>query len=105
MSAKPISTLDLTVQEQEHVRNALIFLKVKLGTWKCVARVLHFEETTLVNVANNKRTITANVAFRLARLVKVKVDDLITGTWPPVGMCPRCGYQDLRDTNGKRPHR
>jgi hypothetical protein len=102
VSAKPISTLDLTVQEQEHVRNALIFLRAKLGTWKCVARVLHFEETTLMNAANSKRTITANMAFRLARLVKVKVDDLISGQWPEPGLCPRCGYRDERKVDAAR---
>ncbi len=35
---------------------------------------------------------SASMAFRLARLANVTVDDLLTGKFPPPGICPHCGY-------------
>lgn len=92
MSARDISTLDLTREEQANVRKALLFLHEKIGNWKSLSKVLHFEETTVLNVGNGKRTITANMAFRLARLVGIGVDELLAGKYPRPGTCPRCGH-------------
>jgi hypothetical protein len=105
VSERELSTLDLSLVEQEHVRNALIFLKIRVNGWKPLAKVLHFEETTVINCGNGKRTITASMAFRIARLVKVPIDDLLAGKFPEADVCPRCGYRDIRDANGKRTHR
>jgi hypothetical protein len=95
--ARPITDLDLTLDEQEHVRNALLFLRVKLGGWRALTKLLKFEETTLIKSGNGSRTVTASMAFRIARLVGVSVDDLVHGKFPEPGTCPRCGYM----TNGK----
>jgi hypothetical protein len=35
------------------------------------------------------------MAFRIARLVGVSVDDLVRGKFPEPGTCPRCGYKTL----------
>lgn len=94
MSKPTVTTLDLTLQEQERVRNALHFLRVKLGDWRSLARLLHFEEMTLIQVGNGSRTATAAMAFRIARAVDVKIDDLIAGRFPEPGTCPRCGYKN-----------
>jgi hypothetical protein len=32
------------------------------------------------------------MAFRVARLATVTVDDLITGKFSPPGICPHCGH-------------
>jgi hypothetical protein len=37
--------------------------------------------------------------------VNVPIDDLLSGKYPPPGMCPRCGYTDTRTAKGKRAHR
>ncbi len=92
---REISTVDLTIEEQKHVRNALIFLRVKLGG-KSLARLLHFDETTIVHVINEHRCVSASMAFRLARVVKVGIEDLLAGKWPEPGTCPQCGYKDPR---------
>jgi len=105
MSAREISTLDLTLEEQDHVRRALWSLHARVTTWKNVGRVLKFEETTVINCANGKRTVSASMAFRVARFVKVAIDDLLAGKWPEPGTCARCGYKDSRDANGSPAHR
>jgi hypothetical protein len=88
---RPITEIDLTLEEQEHVRNALQFLRVKLGGWRSLTKLLKFEETTLIKSGNGSRTVTASMAFRIARLVGVSVDDLVHGKFPEAGTCPRCG--------------
>lgn len=93
MGRPGITELDLSAAEQEHVRNALYFMRAKFDTWRSIARLLHFEETTLVQSANGTRTVTASMAFRLARVANVKVDDLIAGRYPEPGLCPRCMFR------------
>jgi hypothetical protein len=93
VSRPTVTTLDLSVDEQEHVRNAIHFLRLKLGTWKSLARLLHFEEITLTQSADGSRSVTASMAFRIARVANIKVDELITGHFPVPGTCPRCGYK------------
>ena len=93
MSKPTVTELDLKLDEQEHVRNALHFLRAKFGTWKSIARTLHFEEVTVIQIANGTRTVTASMAFRLARVLAVGVDDLVGGRFPEPGVCPRCGYR------------
>jgi hypothetical protein len=96
VSRLDLSTTDLSLEEQAHVRNALTFLHAKLETWKSVARLLRFEKTTVLNVGNGVRTATASMAFRIARVVGVSVDDLLAGKFPEPGTCPRCGYKAAR---------
>jgi hypothetical protein len=102
MSERTISTLDLTEQEQENVRNVLYFLRIRLDGWKYLGKLLHFDETTIIHVANGRRAVCASMAFRVGRVVKVSIDDLLAGKFPQPGECPRCGYRDSRPANGKR---
>ncbi len=97
MSAREIKTLDLSLEEQEHVRNAIAFLRIKLEGWGPLAKMLHFDSTTLIHVVNERRAVCASMAFRVARFVGVGIDDLLAGKWPEAGMCPRCGYKDKRE--------
>lgn len=93
---REITTADLTLEEQEHVRNALAFLHVKLESWKSLGKLLHFDQTTLMHVVSDRRAVCASMAFRVARVVGVGIDDLLAGKWPEPGTCPRCGYKDAR---------
>jgi hypothetical protein len=36
--------------------------------------------------------VSASLAVRVARLVKVGIDDLLAGKYPPPGACPHCGH-------------
>lgn len=105
MSDREITTADLTLGEQEHVRNAIIRVRLQFGGLKMLAQVLHFDHTTLIHVCKERRAVTASMAFRLARLLGVGIDDLLAGKWPGDGSCPRCGYKDIRDANGRATHR
>ena len=72
---------DLTPSEQSAVRVALRFLKTRAGGWEALARVLHFGPSTLGNVASERtrKTPTASMALRIARLAQVTVDDVLAG--------------------------
>lgn len=89
-------TLDLDAQEQTNVRAALAFLRFKFCGWETLSTMLHFDPTTLIHVVKGRRAVCASLAFRIARLVKVKVDDLLAGKFPEAGACPHCGREDPR---------
>jgi hypothetical protein len=82
--------IDLTETEQANVRAALRFLRYRAGGWKAMAPVLGFKKKTLTNVSEG-RAVSANMAFRVARLAGVPVDDLLTGKFPLPGACAHCG--------------
>jgi plasmid maintenance system antidote protein VapI len=82
---------DLTKEEQEHVRAALRFLAVRFGTMGMMAKALHFQVDTLRHAMDGKESVSPTMAFRLARLAAVGVDDLLAGRYPVPGTCPHCG--------------
>lgn len=79
---------DLTVEEQRNVRAAVRFLRVRFGGWVPLTKVLRFTRSTL-----QKDAPTPAVAFRVARLAKVAVDDVLAGRFPAPGTCPHCGHR------------
>ncbi len=83
---------DLSPKEQTNVRTALKFLRTRSGTWAALASALGFGETTLTNAAHAHTGVSARMAFRVARLAKVGVDDVLAGRFPAVGTCPYCGH-------------
>ena len=82
---------DLTLTEQKHVRTAIRALRRKVGAWGPLADALHAKYDTIEKVVNGRRAVTASLAFRVARLAGVPVDDLLAGQYLP-GACPRCGH-------------
>ena len=92
MTARKLSTADLSLEEQEHVRNALILVRLQFGGGKALAQMLRFDHATIIHVCRSRRSVTASMAFRVARLVGVSIDDLLAGRFPAPGTCPRCGY-------------
>jgi hypothetical protein len=82
---------DLTAQEQAHVRAALRFLRVRCGGVGVLAKTLRFTEATVRHVVEG-RAVSAAMAFRVARLAGVGVDELLGGQYPPPGTCPHCGH-------------
>lgn len=91
---RKLTALDMTPVEQEHVRAALDVLWMKLGSWKRVASALHFDPKALQNVSHHHRAATASIAFRTARLMGLKIDDLINGRFPGSGTCVECGHHE-----------
>lgn len=94
--SRRITTSDLSLEEQVHVRNALLLMRTKVGGWRSLSKLLRFDETTVIKSGNGSRTITASMAFRLARALGVTVDDLLRGRVTDLATCPRCGYEDSR---------
>ena len=82
---------DLTTKEQEHVRTALRFLRARCGTWAAVSKALRLGESTASNVAAGA-AVSPLLAFRIARLAKVSVDDVLAGRFPDPHACPHCGH-------------
>ena len=87
---------DLTADEQTNVRAALRFLHLRCGTWATAAKALRMAESSVANIAIGRRVVTPGVTFRVARLFKVGVDDLLAGRFPPPGTCPHCGHRTER---------
>jgi hypothetical protein len=83
---------DLTQEEQEHVRAAMRFLAIRFGTMGLMSKALRFQVDTLRHVMDGKESVSPTMAFRLARLAAVGVDDLLAGKYPVEGMCPHCGH-------------
>lgn len=85
------ATADLTSDEQEHVRRALRFLRVRCGGWAALAKVLRFTRGTVQDAGLNQGAVSASLAFRVARLTKMSIDDVLGGKFPPPKACPNCG--------------
>jgi plasmid maintenance system antidote protein VapI len=86
-----MTTMDLTTAEQTHVRTALRFLRSRCGTWANVGKVLGVKPVTLGHIVGGT-AVTPTLAFRVARFVKVSVDDVLAGRFPAPGTCPHCGH-------------
>jgi hypothetical protein len=83
--------INLSTEEQERVRAAMRFLRVRAGGWKGLAPALGFAKRTLINVKQRAKNVSPTMALRVARFAGVSVDDLLAGKFPPAGSCPHCG--------------
>ena len=82
-----MTRLGLTASEQAHVLTAVRFLRARCGGWAPLVRALGFSRVTLTKGASPA------VAFRVARLAGVGVDELLAGKYPPPGTCAHCGHR------------
>lgn len=85
---------ELTADQEEYVRAALRFARVRYGAWKRLAKALGMKHFTLWQATQRRRRRpTAGLALRVARLVGVPVEDVLSGAWPKDGQCPTCWRQ------------
>ena len=89
---------DLTAQEQANVRTALKHLRLRCGGWDALSKALRFKKKTLAHAVRPHGTVTASVAFRIARLAGVSIDELLAGAYPAPGTCPYCGHVKVDET-------
>jgi hypothetical protein len=82
----------LTEKEQRHVRTALRFLRLRVGAWAPVAEALRVKADTLDKVVRARRSVTAGLAYSVARLTEVSIDDLLAGALLSPRTCPHCGH-------------
>lgn len=80
----------LTEKEQANVRKAPRYFACRAGGWRPMQEALSFKKT-LTNVSEGHNGVRPNLAFRLARMAGVAVDDVLNGTFPPAEACPHCG--------------
>ncbi|MFI5302178.1 MAG: hypothetical protein ACHREM_29150 [Polyangiales bacterium] len=88
---------DLTAKEQAHVRAAINFLRFRFGTVRSLAAVLRVNNSTLKHVRVG-RLVTPLIAFRVALLASVSIDELLAGRFPEAGTCPHCGRPGMQST-------
>jgi hypothetical protein len=87
---------DLTAIEQTNVRAALRFMRARCGTWAAVSKALKLGDSTASNVAAGA-AVSPLLAFRVARLAKVGVDDVLAGRFPDPRCCPHCGHVRIEE--------
>lgn len=85
---------DFTPEQEGHVREALRYLRVRCRGLEAASMALHVDERTLSRTLAGHR-VSAVLAVRLAKLLRVGVDDVLTGRIVPPGICPHCGH-DVR---------
>ena len=84
--------MKLTDREQRHVRTALRFLRHKVGGWEPLAAALDMKTDSVVKIVNARgRDVTARLAYSVARLTDVSIDDLLSGALLSPRTCPHCG--------------
>jgi hypothetical protein len=64
-----------------------------MGGWAPVSKMLRFKDTSLSAIATGHKPVSTTLVLRIAKFVKVGVDDLLTGTFPAPGACPMCGHR------------
>ncbi len=83
--------MKLDGKEQKHVRTALRFLRYKIGGWQPLADALGLKADSLSKVLRGARDVTAKLAYSVARLTDVSIDDLLAGALLVPRTCPHCG--------------
>lgn len=83
--------MDLDEKEQNHVRTAMRVLALRLGGSIVLAKAVRLQRNTTNKIARGARIVTPTLAFRVARLAGVTLDDLLAGRVVPQGACRFCG--------------
>ena len=94
----------LTAQEREHLANVVRLLRVRHGNAKKLAALLGCSERTVEMATTWRRTGSADLAVRVARLLGVCVTAIISGGWPRVGECPYCRHVRRERSRAKVQH-
>lgn len=91
---------DLDLKEQGHVRVALLILRRRLGGWTALAQILRIHSKHVQKIVRGTSAVTATIAFRVARLLSVPVDELLSGKFAGAEVCRHCGRApDFSDEN------
>lgn len=73
------------------MRTALRFLRFRVGGWQPLADALGTKADTIGKVLRGGRDVTAKLAYSVARLTDVSIDDLLAGALLSPRTCPHCG--------------
>lgn len=64
---------------------------LRFGTNKLLRQALHCKKDSIQQLVMGKYAVSANMAFKVARLAAVPFDDVTSGRYRVKGMCPHCG--------------
>ncbi len=81
----------LDVKEQEGVRLALRALWLRAGGWAPVAGALCYTLDAVEKVMNGRRGVSLRLAYRVAEVAGLPIEDGVAGRFKPSGRCPLCG--------------
>ena len=73
------------------MRTALRFMRFKVGGWQPLADALGVKADSIGKVLRGARDVTAKLAYSVARLTDVSIDDLLSGALLSPRTCPHCG--------------
>ena len=79
----------MTKEEHDGVRRAVRVLRAQLGAG-ALAKALHADRKGLRRLLDGG-SATPDLAFRVARLAGVGVDDVLASRFPGPDTCPHCG--------------
>jgi hypothetical protein len=90
--SKPFHGFRLSADEQENIRQAMLALHVKYGSWRLVAEAMGVQPKTIKNAMGKSQAPGPVMALRAAKLAGVPYDELVAGKYPRhAGQCPLCG--------------
>jgi CI repressor-like protein len=72
-------------------RNALRFLRARMGGEANLASALKVSRKTLDTVCAKGGRPSAGLVIRAARVAGASVEELLSGHFPAPGVCPYCG--------------
>jgi transcriptional regulator with XRE-family HTH domain len=73
------------------VRTALRFLRHRVGGWQPLADALGMKADDISKLLCGRRDVTAKLAYSVALLTDVSIDDLLAGALLSPRTCPHCG--------------
>lgn len=80
----------LTQEQQANVRRALSKLVRRYGTFARLAAAMGMSIHGLMKARSPSRPQSPRLTIIVARVAECSVDDILTATWPPPVVCPRC---------------
>jgi len=82
----------LTPEEGRNLRQTLMNLRMRYGTWACLGEVMGVSINTLAHAAQLRGPHgSPGLALRAARAAGTTVEHILAGKLAPVGVCPTCG--------------
>lgn len=81
----------MSPEEAERVKAALRFLAKRHGTWRALSEAMGVKMATIQYAARKGKGVSAGVALRTARAAGVPAEDVLSGSFPKLGVCAHCG--------------
>jgi hypothetical protein len=82
----------LTAEESRHARAALKNAARTFGGYPALATAIGVPVATLHRANGKHRPFSGTLAIRLAKVAKVSVEAMLSGTLTAAGTCPTCGH-------------